>query len=332
MNVLYIGGTGEISYECVIASAAAGHRVTVFNRGRSDEPLPAGVRQVIGQLNDSTYEALGRERFDAVCQFLAYDAAQIQRDISIFGGGTGQYVFISTASAYQKPPVRWLITEDVPLANPFWPYSQTKADAEVFLRGQREKLPFTIVRPSHTYRRRFVSTFMAGDDHAWRMLQGRPVIVHGDGTGLWTYTHASDFATPFVRLLGNPRALGEAFHITRPDAYTWNEIFGTIARVLGVASPRFAYVPSRTIVRYNGEWAGPLLGDKGWSAAFDLTKLKGVVGDFECRVSLDEGMKRVLPYVQRRLASFTPDPRLHDLLDRMAKEQEGLGNPTSSRA
>jgi nucleoside-diphosphate-sugar epimerase len=326
MRILYIGGTGEISYACVEAGARAGQDVTVFNRGRNNEPLPAGVKSITGEMNDGTYPGLGARGFDVVCQFLAYTPEQIERDLEIFGGRVGQYVFISTASAYLKPPVGWRLTEATPLSNPYWAYSQTKADMEarLFEWDAAGKLPVTVVRPSHTYRRRFPGTFVPGDDHVWRMLNSRPVIIHGDGTGLWTYTHASDFAKPFVRLLGNPRALGEAFHVTRPDATTWNTIFQTIARVLG-AEPKFVYVPTATLVKYNAEWTGPLWGDKAWPVEFDLTKLKGVAGEFTCDVGVEAGLASVVPHYRRRAAAFVPDEKVHALIDRIAREQMALG-------
>jgi nucleoside-diphosphate-sugar epimerase len=327
MKVLYIGGTGEISLACVEESVGAGHQAAVFNRGRNDEPLPLGVERIAGELNDSTYHELGRRRFDVVCQFLAFDLAQVERDLDVFGGQCGQYVFISTASAYQKPPTTWRITEDIPLSNRYWRYSQAKADMETALFGwhRQKKLPVTVVRPSHTYRRRFPGTFVPGDDHVWRLTTGRPVILHGDGTSLWTLTHASDFAKPFIRLLGNPRALGQAFHITSPDSFTWNDIYGTIARVVGVDRPRFAYVPTATLVQYNPDWTGPLLGDKAWPVQFDLSKLKTVIGDFECTVGLEQGLSSVLPHWKKRMERFVPDERLHDLLDGIAADQERLG-------
>ncbi len=326
MKVLYIGGTGEISYACVAAGAAAGQEIAVLNRGRSDEPLPPGVRTIRGELNDVTYCDLGGCGFDVVCQFLAYAPQQIEQDLAIFGGKVAQYLFISTASAYQKPPRDWLITEETPLGNPFWPYSQTKADMEAMLFRWHEagKLPVTVVRPSHTYRRKFPGTFISGDDHVWRMLHGRPVIIHGDGTGLWTHTHASDFARPFVRLLGNPKAIGRAFHVTRPDATTWNAIFQTIGRVLGV-EPIFVHVPTATLVKYIPEWTGPLLGDKAWPVQFDLTNLASVVGEVTCTVSMEEGLRSVVPHYRRRAAGFVPDEKLHLLIDRIAAEQAALG-------
>ena len=327
LNVLYVGGTGEISLACVEASLQAGHRTSVFNRGRNDEPLPTGVERIAGELNDSTYRELGRHRFDVVCQFLAFDLAQVERDLEVFGGKCGQYVFISTASAYQKPPASWRITEETPLSNRYWPYSQAKADAETALFGwhRQRKLAVTVVRPSHTYRRRFPGTFVPGDDHVWRLTSGRAVILHGDGTGLWTLTHASDFARPFVRLLGNPRAIGRAFHITGPDSFTWNDIYGTIARVVDVDRPRFVYVPTATLVRYNPDWTGPLLGDKAWPVQFDLSRLKSVAGDLECEVGLEAGLSSVVPHWRKRMERFVPDEALHGLLDRIAAEQERLG-------
>ena len=330
MKVLYVGGTGEISLACVEAGVRAGQEITVFNRGRNGEPLPDGVRRIAGELNDSTYRELGAQNFDAVCQFLAFDLEQAERDLDVFGGKCGQYVFISTASAYRKPPTSWHITEDTPLWNPFWPYSQKKADVETALFGwhRQGELPITVVRPSHTYRRRFPGTFVSGDDHVWRLTTGRPVILHGDGTGLWTLTHASDFARAFVRLLGNTKAIGEAFHITRPDSFTWNDIYGTIARVVGVDRPRFVYVPTATLLRYNPDWTGPLLGDKAWPVRFDQSKLRSAVGEAECAVDLEEGLRSVLPHWKRRMERFVPDDALHALLDGIAADQERLGTVT----
>jgi nucleoside-diphosphate-sugar epimerase len=326
MKVLYIGGTGEISYACVEAGAAAGQEITVFNRGRSDEPLPAGVKTIRGELNDATYRDLGGRGFDVVCQFLAYAPEQIEQDLAIFGGKVAQYLFISTASAYQKPPRDWRITEETPLGNPFWPYSQVKADMEAILFRWHDagRLPVTVVRPSHTYRRKFPGTFISGDDHVWRMLHGRPVIIHGDGTGLWTHTHASDFARPFVRLLGNPKAIGRAFHVTRPDATTWNAIFQSIGHVLG-AEPNFVYVPTATLVKYNPEWTGPLLGDKAWPVEFDLTNLTSAVGECTWTVSMEEGLRSVVPHYRRRAEAFVPDEKVHALIDRIARGQAALG-------
>lgn len=326
MNVLYIGGTGEISYSCLEASVAAGHQCAVFNRGRSREPLPPGVRQIVGDLNDrAAYADLARHHFDVVCQFKAYALADIERDLAVFTGHTAQYLFISSASAYQKPPARHLITEDVPLANPYWPYSQAKADMEQRLtQAHGRDLPITIVRPSHTYRLRFPGTFVSGDIAAWRMLHHKPILVHGDGTALWTLTHASDFAKPFVRLLGNPQTLGQAFHITSNHAYRWDQILAAEAAALGV-SPQIVHVPADTLIRYNPEWIGPLFGDKAWSTLFDNAKVKAVAGDFQCTVPLDQGLATAALAVRQRIQTAPVDTALHALLDRIAAEQLRLG-------
>lgn len=327
MKVLYIGGTGEISYACLRESVAAGQDCTVFNRARSGERLPGGVKQIVGDVGDAgSYSALAEQSFDVVCQFRAYTVAQIERDLEIFAGRTGQYVFISSASAYQKPPGKWMLTEDVPLRNPYWPYSQAKADMESRLMEAHRGgvLPVTIVRPSHTYRCRFPSTCVSGDETAWRMLNHRPIVCHGDGQSVWTLTHSSDFAAPFVKLLGKSVTLGQAYHVTGDQAYTWDEILQSIGRVLGV-EPRIVHVSTDTLIRYNKEWTGPLMGDKAWSALFDLGKLKSVVGAFRCSVVLEEGLRGALGYVQERLASSGPKVELHALLDRIAEEQSELG-------
>jgi len=328
MKVLYIGGTGEISHACLHASAAQGHHCAVFNRGRSPEPLPPTVRQITGDLtDDAAYRALAREHFDVICQFKAYTLADVQRDLDTFSNHTAQYVFISPASAYHKPPTQHHLTEDTPLHNPYWPYSQTKADMEalLFRAHHDQQFPLTVVRPSHTLRTKFPGTFIPGDDHAWRMLHHRPVVIHGDGTALWTITHADDFAQPFSRLLGNPRALGQAFHITTHEAHPWNTIFQFVADALEV-TPTFVHVPTDTLVRYNPDFAGPLLGDKAWSTTFDNTKVQSITGPFPPRISLKDALKHSAARFRRdRLPNLKPDPSLHALVDRIAADQLSLG-------
>ena len=328
MKVLYIGGTGEISTACVWRSVKVGHEVHVFNRGRTEEPLPAEVRRIVGDIaDDAAYEALGKANFDGVCQFVAYDMARVERDVQVFGGRCGQYVFISTASAYQKPPRHYVVTEATPLANPFWPYSQAKADMEAYLmrRHAEGQLPVTIIRPSHTHRTRFPGGIAGGDDWAWRMLNGRPIIVHGDGTSLWTITYSTDFAVPFVNLLGKREALGEAFHITRHmQGHMWDHIVEAMGKALGVR-PHIVHVPTETLVRYNAAWAGPLLGDKTWSVVFDNSKVVAVAGRFDCKVSMEEGLRRAAEHYRKRAAAYQPDAARHALLDRIAAEQEALG-------
>ncbi len=325
MKVLYIGGTGEISYSCVLESLALGHEVTLLNRRETAQDLPTGVRHVRADLNDdSSYAALGAERFDAVCQFVAFDLGRIERDVRSFAGRAGQYVFISTASAYKKPIDRFeRITERTPLENPFWEYSQTKARMEVrlFEAHQSGQLPVTVVRPSHTYRRRLPSALGGGDWTARRMQAGRRVIVHGDGTSLWTLTHASDFARPFARLLGNARALGEAFHITGEGVHTWDEILTQMARALGV-EPRLVHVASDTLVRHEPAWKGPLHGDKAPSTLFDNHKVSTVAGPFPTTVSIEAGFRAAVPEVLQRLDRGAGiDQDLDSKVDRILREQ-----------
>ena len=323
MRVLYIGGTGEISYCCARESARLGQEVTLFNRGQSDESLPNEITCLHGRLEDEeTYARLGQQQFDVVCQFLGYDMPTVERDLEIFGGKCTQYVFISTASAYEKPPRNCVITERTPLGNPFWPYSQTKADIESYL-GQCHRagrLPVTIVRPSHTVRRRFPGGIVRGDDWAWRLLHNRPILIHGDGTAVWTLTHSSDFAVPFARLLGNSAAIGEAFHITRHlQAHSWNEIFREMAQALGV-DPLFVHVPTEVLIRYQPEWIGPLWGDKAHSVLFDNTKVMQAAGTFRSQIGLAEMMQRSAKHYRRRAATHQPDLSLHALLDQIASD------------
>jgi nucleoside-diphosphate-sugar epimerase len=319
MHVLYIGGSGEISYDCIHESLRLGHQVTVFNRGNSNAGLPEGCRFLKGDVEDDVaYTRLASHDFDVICQFRLFTAEAMRRDIALFAGHCAQYVFISSASAYAKPVRNLPITEATPLDNPHWPYSRAKAEMEALLQAQ-DALPFTIVRPSHTYRTRF-TTALGGE--VSRMLRGKPVIVHGDGESLWTVTHASDFARPFASLLGEARAIGEAFHITHDKQWSWNEIFLAIAAAVGVSTPQLVHVASDTLIRYYPEWEGPLLGDKSPSVRFDNSKVKSVVGDFQCVLDVWQGMRRVAQ-------EYPADPADYDvardaLYDRIIADQLAL--------
>ena len=221
--------------------------VSVLNRGQTNVALPAGVSVIAGDMNDAaTYGALGDRTFDVVCQFRAYTAEQMKKDIAAFTGKTGQYVFISSASAYQKPAHHYVITEKTPLENPYWQYSRDKIACETMLREQ-SALKWTIVRPSHTVRTGMPLAIGDGDAVARRLLRGAPVIVHGDGKSLWTLTRSADLAVPFVKLLGNGQALGEDFHITGDRGFTWDEITDAIAAGLGVEA-KIVHVPTDTLV------------------------------------------------------------------------------------
>ena len=324
-SILFIGGTGQISLPCVRLAVEAGHKVSVLNRGRTDVGLPAGVESVVGDMNDAaTYAALGARNFDVVCQFRTYTAEQMKKDIAAFTGKTGQYVFISSASAYQKPAQHYVITEKTPLENPYWPYSQAKIACEAMLCAQAA-LKWTIVRPSHTVRTGMPLAIGDGDAVARRLLRGAPVIVHGDGHSLWTLTRSVDLAVPFVKLLGNSQALGEDFHITNDRAFTWDEITHAIAAGLGVAA-NIVHVPTDTLIAYNKEWEGPLTGDKSWSALFDNAKVKRVAGDFTCADDLPTILAESIANFSKRNATADQSPHALDpLMDRICAEQSALG-------
>jgi nucleoside-diphosphate-sugar epimerase len=325
LKVLFIGGTGQISLNCVEEAVKAGHQVTVLNRGQMRIALPGEVEVVTGDFNDDeTYAAMARRGFDTVCQFIAYDVEQVRRDLKIFRGNTAQYIFISTASAYQKPVRHFRITEETPLENPFWEYSRKKAACEAVIRAQRE-VTWTIVRPSHTTRTRVPAVMAEGDQAASRMLRGLPIIVQGDGTNLWPVTRCEDFAPPFVRLFGNRRALNDHFHITADHAFTWNEIYEAIGRGIG-ARAEIVHVPTDTLIRYNPEWIGPILGDKAYSVFFDNSKVKGVVGDFHCVTDIEAVVAGSCAAFHARLGGKGPAPGpLDPLFDRIVAEQRALG-------
>jgi nucleoside-diphosphate-sugar epimerase len=323
LSVLYIGGAGQISLPCVEASISSGHRVTVLNRGRTAAALPTGVERLVGDVNDAAYGELAGRRFDVVAQFLVYAADQMKRDIAAFTGRTGQYVFISSASVYEKPLRHYMITERTPLENRYWQYSRDKIACELLLRDQ-DRLAYTIVRPSHTVRTG--TPIQVGDPATAirRMISGRPVIVAGDGSSLWTLTRSVDLAEPFVRLLGNPRALNDDFHITTDRGFTWNQIHEAIGRGFGVEAI-LVHVPTDTLVRYNKEWEGPLRGDKTWSALFDNSKVKSVAGPFEASQDIDEILHDSIVHARSRLNAPAPAESEEDrLIDRIIAAQGAL--------
>ncbi|ULR45492.1 SDR family oxidoreductase [Rhizobium sp. K102] len=324
LKVLFIGGTGQISYPCVERALAAGHNVSVYNRGLRDAALPAGVTSIVGELGSSAYADHARAGYDVVCQFIAFTPDQVARDIEVFSGNCDQYIFISSASVYEKPPRHYVITEETPAINPYWPYSQAKIACEELLKTSGN-LAWTIVRPSHTVRTGLPIMMADSDIMARRMLDGEPIIVAGDGHTPWTLTRSVDFAVPFVGLFGKQAALNEIFHITSDRAHIWDDIQKTIARLLGVEA-KIVHVPTDTLIRYNEEWVGPLLGDKAWTAIFDNAKVKRVAGDFTCAESLDEILADSIMHLKQRLAKNRPPKgELDALIDRICAEQGALG-------
>jgi len=328
MKVLFIGGTGEVSPGCIQAGLELGQDITVFNRGTSGSPLPAAVHHITGDINDDAkFFAVGKQHWDAVCQFRTFDLRQHERDLRAFAGNTAQFVFISTAMVYQRPPATFFVTESSPRSNPHSPhYAQNKMAIEdrLFDLHRANKLPITIVRPSHTIHSHFPGTFIPGDHIAWRLLHKKPIISHGDGSGLWSVTRSEDFGRAFAKLLGNPKALGQAFHITTDELRTWDEIFQLMATALGT-NANIVHVPTNTLVRYDPTWSQSLLGDKSWSIAFDNTKIKQTAGNWAARHTMQQAMQLSAPHVQKRLATFNPDPKLESILDRIVEEQTALG-------
>ena len=325
-KILFVGGTGQISLPCVERALEAGHQVSVFNRGQRGEKLPAGVTSIVGDMRDSaSYKKLGDTDWDVVAQFMVFTPEQMQQDIATFARKVGQYIFISSASVYQKSIESYVITEATPAVNPYWGYSQAKIACETLMKAARD-LRWTNVRPSHTVRTGIPSMLNDGDNVAWRMLAGKPIIVVGDGNAPWTLTRSEDFAKPFVGLFGKPMALGEDFHITGDKGFTWDAIYTAIGRGIGV-TPKLVHVPTDTVVAYNPEWEGPLRGDKSWTALFDNSKIKRVAGDFICATDLDVILAEPIRLLKTRLAGPPPEPPAADaLMDRIAAAQLKLGH------
>ncbi len=321
LRVLFIGGSGVISSACSRVAVESGIELFVLNRGRSTgRPLPPGVTMLRADIREpgSVRDEIKDLEFDSVVDWVAFTSGQVQADIDLFGGRTGQYVFISSASAYQTPPARMPVTESTPLRNPFWQYSRDKIACEDLLVGAyRDRgFPATIVRPSHTYDQTSVPF-----DGRWtvlgRMLAGKPVIVHGDGTSLWTLTHHDDFARAFVPLLGHPRTLGEAFHITSDDVLTWNQIAQTLAAALGVTA-RLVHVPSDAIAAAEPDWGAGLLGDKAHSMVFDNAKLRRVVPGWHAVIPFEQGARQIVDWYLADPARQVTDAGLDAVMDKLA--------------
>ncbi len=319
MKVLFIGGTGIISSACSKLAVQRGIDLYLLNRGQSPRPAVDGATILHGDIRDpqSARTALGNLSFDVVVNWVAFTPEHVENDLELFRGRTGQYIFISSASAYQTPPAAQPVTESTVLDNPFWQYSRNKiACEERLLRAYRtEKFPVTIVRPSHTYDCTILP-MEGGYTVVDRMLRGKPVIVQGDGTSLWTLTHNTDFAKGFLGLLGNVHAIGEAFHITSDEWLSWNQIFELVARAAG-AQARLLHIPSDLIAAYDPEWGPWLLGDKTHSMLFDNSKVKRLVPDFICTTPFSRGVEEILAWYNADPARRAVDPRFDALCDRI---------------
>jgi len=327
MKILFVGGTGIISSASAARALSLGHDVWLLNRGNTQfRAVPKGAKVVHGDVRDaaSVRAAIGRETFDVVAEFMAFEPAHIEQDLALFKGRTAQYVFISSASAYQTPPARLPVTEETPLENPFWEYSRKKIACEERLlqAAWNEGFPVTIVRPSHTYdATRF--TIYGGWTAVKRIIAGKPVVVPGDGTSIWTVTHTRDFAKGFVGLLGKKEALGEAFHITSDEWLTWNQMTELTAAACGVA-PRLVHVPSEIIARFDPSAVGGLLGDKAHTMIFDNSKVKKLAPEFVCEIPYAEGVKETVAWHQENPDGEPESPKINDLMDRLADAMETI--------
>lgn len=326
MRILCIGGTGVISTAVTDLALRRGYSVTLLNRGKSSERPPAsGVETITADIRTpgEAKAALGNRKFDVVVDFVAFTPEHVATDIELFTGRTGQYVFISSASAYQKPPAALPIRESTPLRNPYWQYSREKIACEDLLVAEyRERgFPVTIVRPSHTYDHTKIALTGGWTDIA-RMRAGRPVLVHGDGTSLWTLTHSTDFAKAFVGLLGLPQTIGDSFTITSDEVLTWNRIYQLFAEAAGVPEPELVHVASETIAAHLPDLKPQLLGDKSHSVIFDNSKVKALVPEFICTTPFSLGVREILAWYDADPSRQRVDSELDAAFDRIIAAAE----------
>lgn len=330
MKVLFIGGTGTISMAITRQLAKEGHELYLVNRGSRTAEVSENVHIINADINNEAEvaEKLNGLEFDTVCDFIGYHPEQLERDFRLFNGKTRQFMYISSASAYQKPLSDYKITESTPLKNPYWEYSRNKIACEEYLnRMYRENgFPITIIRPSHTYDERSVPLGVHGANGSWqvvkRMLEGKPVIIHGDGTSLWTMTFNTDFAAAFIGLMGNIHAIGETYHITSDETLTWNQIYTCIADALGVKLNAY-YVPSQFLDDVSEyDFCGSLIGDKANSVVFDNSKLKRAVPGYCAKVRFDEGVRKTIDYVLSHEECQVSDPEFDSWCDRVISALE----------
>lgn len=324
MRILFIGGTGIISSACTRLAVERGLETYLLCRGDTKHrPIPAAARILTGDIRDrsSARRALGDLTFDAVVNFVAFTPEHIETDLELFRGRTGHYLFISSASVYQTPPANLPVTESAMLDNPIWRYSRDKiACEERLVRAYRaEQFPMTIVRPSHTY-----DCTLLPPHGGWtvmeRMRQGRPVVVHGDGSSLWTLTHHRDFAKGLVGLLALDRAVGETFHITSDEWLSWDQIQHILARAAG-ARAEIVHVPSDVILKYDRVWGESLLADKTHSMLFDNAKIRRFVPDFVCTTPFSRGAEEIVAWYDADPARRAIDPAFDALMDRIIDDQ-----------
>lgn len=332
MKALFIGGTGTISSAIVRRlSQDKLWEVWLINRGNRADTVPENVHQIVCDINDedAVIKAIGDLRFDVVGEFIGFTVDQVERDFRLFKDRTKQYIYISSASAYNKPAASHIITEGTTLANPHWEYSRNKIACEEYLmaRYREDKFPVTIVRPSHTYDERSIPLGVHGKNGSWqvikRMMEGRPVIIHGDGESLWHLTFNEDFAVGYTALMGNRHAIGEAFQITGDEVLTWNQIYQTIADALGVELNAY-HVSSEFLNAVGPEYdfEGSLIGDKAVSVSFDNSKIKKLAPDLKTNVPLHKGVRIALEYILNHKECMTEDLEFDKWCDKVIETVE----------
>ncbi len=332
-KALFIGGTGTISSGITRQLAENEEwELYLINRGNRNDTLPENIKTIVVDINDeaAVLEKLGDMKFDTVCDFIGFVPAQLERDYRLFKGRTKQFMYISSASAYQKPVADYRITEGTPLANVYWQYSRNKIDCEAYLMKlyREEGFPVTIIRPSHTYSERTLPMGVNGSKGGYqvikRMMEGKPVIMHGDGTSLWHMTFNSDFAMGFIGLMANTRAIGEVYQITGDETLTWNQIYATIANILDVPFKPY-YVASEFLAEVGKQYdfRGGLLGDKAHSVVFDNTKLKRAVPGFAPHVRFEQGIRKTIEYILSHPECQMEDPEFDAWCDKLIDALEG---------
>jgi len=329
MKALFIGGTGTISTAISALAASQGIELYLLNRGNRGSFVPEGAKVITADINDETavLEKIHGMEFDVVADFIAFVPEHLERDYRLFKGKTKQYIFISSASAYQKPLSNPVILESTPVANPYWEYSRNKIACEEWLmeKYRKEGFPMTIIRPSHTYGDTSVPVAVHGRNGSFSVLerirQGKKVIVHGDGTSIWALTHNTDFAKAFVGIMENPHALGETYHITSDELLTWNQIYESIGNALGVA-PKLVHIPSDALAALCLDFYGALLGDKAHTVLFDNTKIKRAVPGFVATTRFDQGVRMTIDYLYSHPEAQKPDPEFDTWCDQVIELYE----------
>jgi nucleoside-diphosphate-sugar epimerase len=331
MKALFIGGTGTISANITARAIALGWEVTLLNRGMREDRVVPGAKVIVGDVNmdeSAIASRLSGLDFDVVVDFIAFVPGQLERDVRLFRDIARQFIFISSASAYQKPLNWHVVSEATPLANPFWEYSRNKIACEEYLMAEyrSSQFPCTIVRPSHTYDDRYLPVAVHGKRGAWqvidRILRDKPVVVHGDGSSLWTLTHSEDFARGFCALMGNPVAIGETFQITNDESLCWNQVYDRIGEALGKKVIKY-HVTSDFLASCDPDYAGTLLGDKAHSVVFDNSKIKRIAPELVTGIPFAEGARRCVRYLLSNPAAQTADPDFETFCDKVIAAQEG---------